>query len=120
MDDEPVVDARGLHQEIQREARRERLMADARRTGQVHVNPFDNRRVVLNEDDNPFEAEEKPIKPVDRKAKLKAKLKERHLNKEERDRNHKPESDWCESARGDVCKSSFTLEIKDILAKHKV
>ena len=46
-------------------------------------------------------------------------LKDRHLNKPERDMYHKPKSDWCESPKGDVCKSACTLDVSDIISKIK-
>ena len=51
---------------------------------------------------------------------LKVTLKKRHLKKNERDAYHQPEDDWCESKKGDVCRSSFTLDLDDILEKHNV
>lgn len=51
---------------------------------------------------------------------LKDTLKNRHMNKRERDMYHKPHNDWTETKRGDVCKSSYTLEINDILKKHNI
>ena len=45
--------------------------------------------------------------------------KKRHLTKPERDMLHKPASDWCETGRGEVCKSACTLEIDDIIIKKK-
>lgn len=60
------------------------------------------------------EAEQLPAEPVDMD---KLPLKERHLNKRERDQLHKPKSDWCESNKGDVCRSACTLDVSDLITK---
>jgi len=46
-------------------------------------------------------------------------FKERHLQRDERSMLHHPKSDWCESPKGDICKSACTLEISDLIAKIK-
>ena len=46
-------------------------------------------------------------------------LKQRHLGRDERSLFHQPKSDWCESPKGDVCKSACSLEISDLVAKIK-
>jgi len=40
-----------------------------------------------------------------------------HIPKRERDRLHKPQSDWRESKLGEKCYNSSSLEIEDILDK---
>lgn len=47
-------------------------------------------------------------------------MKRRHLRKEERDRLHKPGSDWLDTPRGDACYSATTLPIEDIVKKFAV
>jgi hypothetical protein len=47
-------------------------------------------------------------------------LKQRHLTKSERRALHKPAKDWEETSRGDKLRSACTIEISDILDKHKV
>jgi len=44
-------------------------------------------------------------------------LKQRHLTRGERQVLHNPKTDWISGARGDVCKSAWSLEIKDLLVK---
>lgn len=50
---------------------------------------------------------------------LKDTLKERHLNKDERDYLHTPEPDFVQSKTGEVCKNACSLPIKDIIIKYK-
>jgi hypothetical protein len=47
-------------------------------------------------------------------------MRKRHLTKEERDSKHNPASDWCESPRGEECRSFYSLELDDLLDKHKI
>lgn len=46
-------------------------------------------------------------------------LKKRHLNSDERGAYHQPKSDWCETGRGDMCKSACSLEVEDLVVKIK-
>ena len=50
----------------------------------------------------------------------KKRMKERHFNQEERQANHNPGNDWCESKRGEKCYNSVSLEVADIISKHEV
>lgn len=45
-------------------------------------------------------------------------MKVRHLSKNERAHYHRPKADWKESPKGEVCKSSCTLEVEDIISRH--
>lgn len=47
-------------------------------------------------------------------------LKVRHLEKNERERYHRPDSDWKQVERGETCFSAVTVEFGDILVKYKV
>lgn len=49
---------------------------------------------------------------------FKAVMKRRHLNSHERQRLHKPKSDWVETPSGEICKSAETLVVKDIVSKY--
>lgn len=80
------------------------LLQAARRTGIGRaVNPFDL------EDNN-----EQLMSDVEET------LKVRHLTKYEREGLHQPARDWKETPKGDVCKNACTLEVEDILSKHKL
>ena len=45
-------------------------------------------------------------------------MKERHLQKRERQSIHLPASDFCEGKRGEECKNACALEVKDIVIKY--
>ena len=47
-------------------------------------------------------------------------MKKRHLIKPERDQLHNPEPDFIESSRGEACRSACTLDVSDIIIKHKL
>jgi len=47
-------------------------------------------------------------------------MKKRHLLKPERDQLHNPEPDFIESSRGEACRSACTLDVSDIIIKHKL
>lgn len=80
------------------------LLQAARRTGIGRgVNPFyleDNNEQLMSEIDEV--------------------LKVRHLTRHEREGLHQPARDWKETPKGDVCKNACTLEVEDILSKHKL
>ena len=62
-----------------------------------------------------------PIRPPrDRSAELKQAMKRRHLDKGERENYHRPGNDWRATKRGDACYSAVTLQVDDLLSKHKV
>ena len=93
--------ADGEHMLIEQEQARQmgELLQAARRA----VNPFDL------EDSN-----EQLMSSVEET------LKVRHLTKHEREGLHQPARDWKETPKGDVCKNACTLEVEDILSKHKL
>lgn len=49
---------------------------------------------------------------------LKGDMKHRHLSKNERDYLHQPKTDWCQTTRGEECRSACTLVVDDIVSKH--
>ena len=59
-------------------------------------------------------------KPKSREEHIKEILLSRHLDRNERQSLHNPKSDWSDTGRGDVCKNACTLEVNDILSKHKI
>ncbi len=57
--------------------------------------------------------------PDNEEQSLESVLKVRHLSRYERQALHAPPSDWKATERGDVCKNACTLEVEDLLEKHK-
>lgn len=51
---------------------------------------------------------------------LKELMKQRHLQKYERDALHKPKPDWKETPVGEVLYNSSSLVVEDIISKYKV
>lgn len=49
---------------------------------------------------------------------IKQTMKKRHLDRDERQLLHKPDTDWVATKRGDKCRNSVTLEIEDIVRKY--
>jgi len=49
---------------------------------------------------------------------VKETMKKRHLNQDERRHYHKPENDWKDTPKGEVCVSANTLNVDDIIKKY--
>ena len=49
---------------------------------------------------------------------LQTTMKQRHLRQVERRDYHRPENDWKETPKGDVCISANTLKVDDITKKY--
>lgn len=59
--------------------------------------------------------------PRDNRIKPRMKTKkDRHFNDIERAEMHKPESDWEECGRGEKCVNASSLDVSDIIKKHKL
>lgn len=48
----------------------------------------------------------------------KKRMKERHLNQDERAAKHNPATDWREYKRGEKCFNASSLDVSDIVTKH--
>ena len=63
------------------------------------------------------EAIREPEPKKDMFTKLKETLKARHLSRDERQMFHRPNSDYCQSPKGEIKKSATTLEVADLVQK---
>ena len=98
-------------------ADRERMPVEQEQARQMDELLQAARREITGRAVNPFDLEDSNEQLM---SSVEETLKVRHLTKHEREGLHKPARDWKETPKGDVCKNACTLEVEDILSKHKL